>query len=166
MAEPMPTIVFRRSVWQLLKLVGLGLIMTGGSAFLIWLSWTDGDVFKLGIGAIGTLFFGACLGIAAWRAVTAGQAAITLTATGLRDPRVARDEIPWTALENVTTWSHQGQDIMVLSVKPEVEATLGLTAMARWSRKARTRRGRLVHQRAGARSALRAAAGYDVEICR
>ena len=134
MAEPLPSVQFRSSLGQLLKLVGLAVLMTGGSGVLLWLGWRESDVFKLAIGAMGSLFFGFCLIIALWRMLTASGGPVTLTATGLRDPRVAREEIPWLALEKISTWTLQGQTVMVLRVRPEVEARLGLTPMARWTR--------------------------------
>jgi len=108
--------------------------MTGGSGLLLWLGWRENEWFKLAIGAIGSLFFGFCLIIALWRTVTVGGGPVTLTATGLRDPRVARGEIPWLAVENISTWTHQGQRVMVLQVRRDVEAQLGLTPIARWTR--------------------------------
>jgi hypothetical protein len=55
---------------------------------------------------------------------------IIISPQGIFDRRLARRVIPWTAVRSIFTWSH----LMVLDVDPDVESTLDLTPLARWTR--------------------------------
>jgi hypothetical protein len=61
---------------------------------------------------------------------------VTITPEGIRDSRIARDVIPWTAVQRISTWTHSGQNIMVLAVDPAVESRLSLTQIAKITRAA------------------------------
>jgi hypothetical protein len=101
--------------------------------------WLHGPGYNWGVGiagAAGALFFGPATLLIVWRALTSAGPVVTLTPTGIRDIRVASAEIPWDAVRGISTWSHQGQNAMVIAVTPEIEAGLGLTAMTRMTRKA------------------------------
>lgn len=124
------------SPWKMLGLGLLGLGMVAGSAALAApeLHGARFDSTVRIIGAVGVLVFGLFTTLILWRAATTRGAVVTLTPTGIRDVRVSAREIPWSAVRSISTWSNQGQRIMVLDVDPAVEATLGLTAIARWTR--------------------------------
>lgn len=85
------------------------------------------------VGIVGTLFFGLCtlMIVRQWFTL---QAVVTLSPAGLRDVRVAREFIPWSAIERLSTWTFQGQNILVVAVAPAVESRLTLTRTARWTR--------------------------------
>lgn len=91
------------------------------------------DAVAYAIGIVGTLFFGLCtlMILRQWFTL---EAVITISPAGLRDVRVAQEFIPWPAIERLSTWSLQGQSILVVAVAPEVESRLNLTRTARWSR--------------------------------
>lgn len=127
---------------KLIGLVILGIIMTGLSAAIAF------GLIPSGAGSIGqfagwagTVFFGAALMIALYRLTTSSATVITLSAAGLHDTRVSERPIAWDAIQDVGVWSMQGQKIIVLAVAPEVEQSVGLTRMARWSRGANAKLG-------------------------
>ncbi len=126
------------SPWKMLKLSAIGIVMTGGCVFLAHplLTGHVGHLVEGIVGLVGTIFFGACTLIAMWRGWTSTGSVVTLTPTGISDRRLARREIPWSAVQGLSTWSMNGQDIMVIAVAPDVEARLGLSAIARWTRNA------------------------------
>lgn len=93
-------------------------------------------LWGLVFGSIGAVFFGFCTIMILWRAVTTTGPVVTLSPTGIRDVRVAARVVPWQAIQGISTWSYQGQDIMVLAVGPEVEAELQLSTIARMTRRA------------------------------
>lgn len=119
------------------KMIGLVLLAAGMTALgvaLMWMGHKEPSLLLLAIGIVAALFFGASTLAIAWRAVSLKGSVVTLTPSGIRDVRVAAREIPWDRVEGISTWSHQGQKIMVLAVAPDVEAGLELTPIARWSR--------------------------------
>ncbi len=93
----------------------------------------------IGYAAVG--FFGLCGFIGIWRLLTQRGPVITLSPMGFRDIRVSHDAVPWPAIASIGTWTHSGQRIMVLSLKPGEEEKLRLTTIARMSRGANARLG-------------------------
>ncbi len=59
---------------------------------------------------------------------------VTLTPSGLTDIRIAKEEIPWTAISNLALWQQGRHKSLVLTIDPEIEARLTLTRLARWTR--------------------------------
>jgi hypothetical protein len=96
---------------------------------------SPGDWLFFVVGIVGALFFGLCTAVMLWRYMMTGPV-VTLAREGLRDVRVAREFIPWEAIERVSTYAIGGQQFVIVAVAPEVEARLTLTAIARWTRKA------------------------------
>jgi hypothetical protein len=124
------------SPWKMLGLSVLGVMMTGLSA-AIALHLFPGmqvDAFHQLTGYAGAVFFGFCTVLGFWRLFTTSGPVVTITPEGIRDTRVAREFIPWSAIKRISTWEHSGQKVMVLAVNPDVERRLTLTAIARWSR--------------------------------
>jgi hypothetical protein len=124
------------SPWKMLGLSFLGLMMTGLScaiALQLFPGMRVGTFHQLA-GYAGALFFGLCTVLGFWRLLTTSGPVVTITPVGIRDTRVAKEFIPWTAIERISTWQYRGQKVMVLAVDPEVERKLTLTAIARWSR--------------------------------
>lgn len=129
------TIEIAQSASKMLVLVLAGVAMTAASAFLAFGPVAqDAGSFMVFIGWIGMVLFGACLVLILWRGLTSKGPTLTISPRGLRDARVSRDFIPWAAIHRLSTWSYQGQNILVVAIDPEVEARIGLTAIARWSR--------------------------------
>ena len=71
-----------------------------------------------------------------WRTITQRGTVVTLSPDGISDRRLASKMIPWQVIEDVFTWTERGQRVMVLQVAPEVESGLGLTRIAKMTRKA------------------------------
>jgi hypothetical protein len=128
------------------KLVGialLGVLMTGLALALALGLFPGAGVHAIerAILWFGVVFFGACTLIAIARALKSSGVVVRLTPNGISDVRVAAGELPWRSVLGVSTWAFSGQKILVLAVAPEAEARLGLTRMARWSRRANTALG-------------------------
>ncbi|MGL4236173.1 STM3941 family protein [Tabrizicola sp.] len=82
----------------------------------------------------GVLFFGAIIAITIKRLLSAPKAIITLSPAGYHDTRVSERPIPWEAIREILIWKMHSQRVIVLKVPPEVEASIGLTPIARWTR--------------------------------
>lgn len=119
------------------KLAGLVLLGLGLTALSLWIVLGGlapaGSLGELASYA-GILFFGAATLIACYRLATASRVMLTLSPAGIRDVRVADAFIPWAAVKSLSTWSMQGQQVLVISVDPATEKNLPLTRLARWSR--------------------------------
>ncbi len=132
----------RQSPWEMIKLLVIGVIMTGGSGVLalhslIGITFRFPDNYiAMAVGWIGLVFFGACLVVIGWRAATTIGPVLSLTPEGILDTRVAADRIPWTAIRGIKTWAYSGQRILVLDVDPEVEAKLQPSMITRLTRRA------------------------------
>lgn len=126
----------------LLVFGGLAFVATG---YLMTLASEDtyrqsATVVRL-IGYVSIAFFGLCALIGMWRLLTLRGPVILISPAGFRDVRVTHDVVPWPAVQSVQTWSHSGQRIMIVALKPGEEAKLKLTRIARMSRGANARLG-------------------------
>ena len=124
----------------MLKLVLLffgGLIMSAGCAWLLTLELGGGlGAWKAMLaGYVGAPFFLLCALIGLQRLLSVRAPVVTITPSGITDTRVASGEIPWAAVEDISSWSHRGQKFLVLKVAPAVESQLGLTTVAKWTRR-------------------------------
>lgn len=135
MAAP-DTIHVEVSPWRMLLVAGGAVVMAVLAGLIAFRILPIDDLSDAGqLGALaGVPFFGLCAAIAVWRVIALRGPVITLSPDGFRDVRVAVDLIPWTAIQGVTTWQAQGQRVMVLAVRPDVERRLALTPIARWTR--------------------------------
>ncbi|WAS91603.1 STM3941 family protein [Nannocystis punicea] len=127
---------------RLLGYVALALLMTAASLMLVVPAVPElaGAAFTRVIGTIGALFFGLCTCLWLRQLLTTG-AVVTLSPAGLRDVRIAREVIPWSAIDRLSLWTMQNQSFVVVALAPEVEQRLTRTRIARWTRSANRRLG-------------------------
>ncbi len=126
------TIEIHQSPWEMLKLFAIGIAFVACSIFII----SQGSIWHLIVGWFGILFFGALTLLVLWRLLTLIGPVITISPRGLRDKRVTGDLIPWSAITDISTWSHGNQSFVVLAVQPVVEKRLRLSLITRWTRRA------------------------------
>ncbi len=91
---------------------------------------TSTDWLGAVIGLIAVIFFGFCMVVAIWRLFTLRGPVVTLTSQGIRDIRVAPEYVAWKEIEDISTWRHGGQKVMVLRVPDATWNRLTLTAIA------------------------------------
>ncbi len=120
-----------------------GLTMTVLSAIVAFRDSPDGvkSDFVQYSGYAGLLIGPLATALHFWRISKNKGAVVTLSGTGIRDTRIAPEEIPWAGIYSMATWDFQRQKALVFSVDPDIEAGLTTTFMARWSRKANKRYG-------------------------
>lgn len=129
--------------WQMLRLAGLGVLMTGLSAVvgLRLIGNVPPGGFGQFAGLVGVFFFGLCTVLILRRFTTMRGGVVTLAPEGIRDERIAKAFVPWAAIRRIHTWKSYGQSIMVLEIDPLVEAKLPLTRAVTWTRSANRRLG-------------------------
>jgi hypothetical protein len=134
MTDTSRTLIIESSPAKLFGLVGLGLLMTVCAIFVAFVPGVD--LFgKIVGGYFGIVFFGLCTCVAVSRLLKSPRTVITISPEGICDRRVAAALIPWSAVTRISTWSYRGRNrCVVLALKPGVEARLGLTRVARWTR--------------------------------
>lgn len=132
------TIEIFQSPWRMVVFLALGLAMTLLSAVLLSvpISSSANAAFVAAVAWIGVAFFGACTVLMLWRWISARGPVIVLTPYEWRDNRISASAVPWTAVRSIGTWSYQGQSLVVVSIDPDVEARIGLTRIASWTRSA------------------------------
>ena len=93
-----------------------------------------GRIGIMGVGIFGVLFFGWAAWITFSQFLSAGKPLIVLNRQGILDVRLSERPIAWEAIRDVGVWEAYRQKVIVLSVPPEVEAAIGVSAMTRWAR--------------------------------
>ncbi|MDC0716727.1 STM3941 family protein [Nannocystis bainbridge] len=136
--DPTRTLEIFVSPLRTLGYAALGLGMTAACLSLFFIAPADEEVVAAAIGGLGVLFFGLCTFMWLWQCFTMG-AVVTLSPEGLRDLRVAREFIPWAAIERISTCTVQSQRFLIVALPPEIEQRLTLTRVARWTRAANRR---------------------------
>lgn len=136
-------VAFESSPARLWRLALLGVGMTALSlavAVPLVPGVEPGDLPRFA-GIVGVLFFGACTAVLLRRALAGRAPVVTLTDQGVRDARVSARPVPWTSIESLGTWSHSGQEVLVLKVSPEAWEAAGPTRLARMTRSANRKLG-------------------------
>jgi hypothetical protein len=128
------TVEIKAAVGQMALLALGAAAFTAGAVFILANGLAPPGSFKELAVYVGVSFFGFCTVMIVWRMITGRGTVVTIGPDGIRDVRVADNTIPWSAISDIGTWTAHGQKIMVLAVSPEVEAGLGLTRAASWSR--------------------------------
>lgn len=99
---------------------------------------------SVALGWLGALFFGVALVMGSYLFIRRPKTILTLSPTGITDVRVSEDEIPWSGVLEVAVWqvrSGSNPTFVVLMLRPQVEAQLGLTRVAARTRKFNSRVG-------------------------
>jgi hypothetical protein len=133
--DPSRTLAIGSSPTKLLILISLSVLLTAVAITVVWLPGPLTYRKFLG-GYVGIGFFSLCTVVMLWRLIISRGPVITISAEGIRDPRLAASLMPWTAVTGISTWKLRGQKIMVLAIYPDMEPRLGLTRLARWTRSA------------------------------
>ena len=111
---------------------GLPLIAAALALSFGWLPGTEGG-FTRATGWVALLFFGACLGVILWRLFGSRGDVVTMTSDGLVDQRVVSGAIAWRAIRVVSVWELSRQKVIVLKLDREIEKSLALKPVAKWT---------------------------------
>jgi hypothetical protein len=134
MSQTAQTIEIQGSPAKLAGLAFLGVLLIAASAFVAFGGVVPPGSYVEFIGWAGVVFFGAMLALIVYRLFNAREVLVTITPEGILDKRVAARVIPWSAVRKVSVWEHQRQKVIVLDVPPEVEGSIEMTRMARFTR--------------------------------
>jgi hypothetical protein len=139
---PAGPIEIHQSPLSMLKLLAAGVVMTLGSACLAF-GWIPAKSEGLAefAGWVGLLFFGFATALIAYRFMSTRGPVVILTDSGIRDIRIAPEEIPWSAVWAIGAVQISRQRFLVLAVDPACEAGLTLSMTVKWTRNANRRLG-------------------------
>lgn len=93
------------------------------------------------IGWSAIIFFGLCALMGVLQLLKSKTPVVTISPQGFRDVRVASDTIPWDSIQNVSTFTTNGQRMLLVEVDPIVEANLNLSLVAKVTRGANAKLG-------------------------
>jgi hypothetical protein len=119
---------------KLISLLCLGVLMTAASGYTAFGGVAPPGSYIEFIGWAGIVFFGAMLALIVYRLFNSKDVVVTITPEGILDTRIAARIIPWTAVRKVSVWELRRQKVIVLDVPPEVEGSIQMTRMARFTR--------------------------------
>ena len=80
-------------------------------------------------------FFLLCAAVALRQIPKARGTVLTISPQGIRDTRIAADTVPWSAIQNISTWAFGSFAAMVVKVDPVAERRLSLNLMSRLTRR-------------------------------
>lgn len=80
-------------------------------------------------------FFLLCAATGLWQIPKAPGTVVTISPQGIRDTRIAAETIPWSVIDNISTWAFGSFTAMVMKVDPASERRLSLTVMSRLTRR-------------------------------
>jgi hypothetical protein len=134
MPQTAQTLEIQGSPAKLVGLLFLGVLMTAASAYAALGGIARPGSYIEFIAWVGVVFFGAILALIVYRMFNAKDVLVTITPEGILDKRVAARIIPWAAVRKVSVWELQRQKVIVLDVAPEVEGSIQMSRMARFTR--------------------------------
>jgi len=129
-------IEFRYSHWRMASLLisSLGFVALGIAMIIGAIPGAGGGSFREFIAYVCILLFGGAAIVIGRQWLGNSGPVVTFTDKGVTDTRIAKEEIPWSAVQNLAMWQYGRQKSLVLTLDPEVEAGLSLTRIARWTR--------------------------------
>jgi hypothetical protein len=117
------------SALRMLRLIGLGVIMTQLSASIAfnWFAYKNIDSFNVLIAYVGIAFFGLATLKFIWTLITARGPVVFISRYGIRDLRISNELILWGSVEDLTSWEYRRQKFMVLKISAALEKQLFAT---------------------------------------
>jgi hypothetical protein len=133
MPSSLPDIEIGYSSLRLLKLFGLGVLMTSVSVAVAfnWLNSTNIDIFRMAVGYFGVAFFGFATCKSIWLLILSRKPVVFVRHDGIRDTRISDELIAWSSVEKISIWQAFRQKLVVLKVTQLVAERLIGTAPRR-----------------------------------
>jgi hypothetical protein len=126
MSSSLPDIEIGYSSSRLLRLLGLGFLMTSGSAGMAF-DWYDSaniSTFETAVGYSGVALFGLATCRSIWLLISSRKPVVFILRNGIRDTRVSDELIEWRSVEKISIWQSHRQKAVVLKVTPLVAKRL------------------------------------------
>ena len=129
----MDGVTFRYAPGKLVSYTLGSFAFTALAAWLIYRGAAPHGSFKEAAVWLGVIFFGLDGVVLATRLFDRSEI-LTISPAGVRDTRISRDVIPWSAILGMAATSYRGQSFITLEIDPATEEVIRLSRMARWSR--------------------------------
>jgi hypothetical protein len=132
-SQNLPDIEIGYSSLRLLKLFGLGVLMTSLCAAIAfnWFNSTNIDMFRMAVGYFGLVFFGFATCKSIWLLILSRKPVVFIRHDGIRDSRVSDELIAWESVEKISIWQHSRQKLVVLKVTERMATRLAGSAPRR-----------------------------------
>jgi hypothetical protein len=126
MPSMLPDIEIGYSSSRLLRLLGLGVLMTSLSAAMAfnWYHVADIGMFRTVVGYCGVAGFGFATCMSIWLLISSRKPVVFILRNGIRDTRVSDELIEWRSVEKISIWQYRRQKAVVLKVTPPVAKRL------------------------------------------
>jgi hypothetical protein len=125
-SQNLPDIEIGYSSLRLLRLVGVGFLMTSASAAMAfnWYNSTNIGTFRTAVGYFGVAFFGLATCISIWLLISSRKPVVFIRRNGIRDTRISDELIEWRSVEKISIWQYRRQKLVMLKVTPLVAKRL------------------------------------------
>jgi hypothetical protein len=135
MTDTLQIVEIKKSVLTIFGLMISGVLFTICGVWLINGGAADryGE-FSIYLGWVTCSFFGICTLVGMLSGATDNNVPVVISPAGFHDKRISLNEIPWTDISRVSTWTHSRTSLVHLHLTPNGEATLQLTLRGKISR--------------------------------
>jgi membrane associated rhomboid family serine protease len=116
--QDLPDIEIGYSPLRLLRLVGMGLVMTAASAPLAfnWYGIKNISPFLTAVGYFGLFFFGWATCKFIWLLISSRNPVVFINRNGIIDKRISDELIEWGSVDKISIWQYHRQKLVMLKV--------------------------------------------------
>jgi hypothetical protein len=126
MSSGLPDTEIGYSPVRLLKLLGLGIVMTLVSAAMAfnWYHAPNIGEFRIAVGYCGVALFGFATFRSLWLLISSRKPVVFISSNGILDTRISDQLIEWKSIEVISMWQYRRQKLVVLKLTPLIAKRL------------------------------------------
>jgi hypothetical protein len=119
-SQNLPDIEVGYSTLRLLRLSGIGVLLTPASAAVAfnWYHLASIGTFRMAIGYLGLVFFGFLTCRFIWLLLSPRKPVLFICRSGIRDTRISNELIEWRSVEQISILEYRRQKTVILKVTP------------------------------------------------
>jgi hypothetical protein len=119
-SQSLPDIEIGYSSLRLLRLLGLGILMTSLCVAVAfnWYHSASIGLFRMAVGYFGVVFFGFATCKSVWLLISARKPVVFIRRDGICDARISNELIAWKSVQKISIWQHRRQKLVILKLTP------------------------------------------------